>query len=195
MEKKIKSGIIKEINTTFVNHQELIDNIEGSILKQQYLEAFLLQGTYVEGLLKMRAQLAFYFEIEVPQKDKDSLLVKEIKKNVLNYNFYKLIEFLKKSGVISDSLAKDLDNFREKRNKIVHDLLTEMYSRSFQIELKDICALGKKIVTSDEFEDVVSFVEKVDKRITDALAEKTAKESIPPLVPPGKRKNRQEKEN
>ncbi len=36
-----------------MKHKELRDYIQGAILKQEYLEAFLMQGVYIEGLLKV----------------------------------------------------------------------------------------------------------------------------------------------
>ncbi len=149
-----------------MKHIELTNHIRGSILKQQYLEAFLVQGAYIESLLKLHADFSFFVETN---KIKDSEIINELRTEVSNYSLYKLIEFLNKTKLIKGTLAQDLHHFRAKRNKVVHDLLTEIYDDSFEEDLKEICALGEAIVTSEEFKSILSIVEYQDetnKKIT-----------------------------
>lgn len=142
-----------------MKHVELTNHIRGSILKQQYLEAFLVQGAYIESLLKLHADFSFFIQTN---EIKDSEIITELRKEVSNYGLYKLIEFLKKTKLIKSSLAQDLHHFRDKRNKVVHDLLTEIYNTTFEQELKSTCELGEEIVNSEEFGDILSIVESQD---------------------------------
>lgn len=138
-----------------MKHTELTNHIRGSILKQQYLEAFLVQGAYIESLLKSHADFSVWKET-VEMKNSD--FVGSLRKDIGDYGLYKLIEFLRKSKFISNSLAGDFHVYRNKRNSIIHDLLGQIYSESFEGEMRDICDLGERITSSDEFEEILAII-------------------------------------
>lgn len=43
-----------------MNREDLTNHIKGSYLKKQYLESFLVQSAYIEGLLKLLADYSFW---------------------------------------------------------------------------------------------------------------------------------------
>lgn len=145
-----------------MKHTELTNHIRGSILKQQYLEAFLVQGAYIESLLKMHADFSLWLEIN---ELKNSDLIKTLRKDVSNYGLYRLIEFLRRSKLISDTLAQQLHIYRDKRNEIVHRLLDKIYSASFEQEMRLVCELGEKLTSSGEFSDILDIIASHEEQI------------------------------
>lgn len=123
------------------------------------MEAFLVQGAYIESLLKSHADFSLWLEInELENSD----LIKTLRKDVTNYSLFRLVEFLRRSKLISNSLAQDLHIYRDKRNKIVHDLLDQINNESFEQEMREVCELGEKITSSTEFGDILDIIKDLE---------------------------------
>lgn len=109
------------------NYEHLVDKAEMAFLKKEYLEAFLIQSCIVEGVLKNYASR------------KLSSIVSQtvlLKNKIDKYELAKLIDALFIAGKIEKNLYEDLDNYRKKRNKIIHDLLSYENDDKLNEELK-----------------------------------------------------------
>jgi hypothetical protein len=157
-----------------MRHQELKDNIDGSILKKDYLEAFLMQSAYLEAVLKYVADYYFYISL-MPRKEKSGENVKfykEMRDNFRNKGLYELVNFLNEAGVFNKTLTKDINSYREKRNKILHDLIRQfLKSDTFEQELEKTCVLGNKILKDKSFEKMVIIIEQIDKDLKEKIDE------------------------
>ena len=78
---------------------ELVDHIKGSYLKRQYLEAFLVQSAYIEGLLKTFADYSFWLEMNEKIEAKNPLIL-ETRNKLQKYGLNELIDFLFRSNLI-----------------------------------------------------------------------------------------------
>src|SRR5574343_1856077 len=105
-----------------MKRQDLIDNIEGSRLKKQFLEAFLLQSTFIESLLKKLVVDDLSKEISLPvlleeykkgNYSAESKHVNFIREKLLRQNLYDIIEYLFKVEVITDDLKIKLHKYRD----------------------------------------------------------------------------------
>ncbi len=134
---------------------DLINNIEGSRLKKQFLEAFLLQGAYIEGLLKKLVENDLASSISIPLmienfkrhgEDIDYLTdtkqVGYIKEKILGQTLYEHIEYLYKMSIIDKKLQNNLHAYRVRRNEVVHDLVSNIYKASFEGDIEDLVTLG-----------------------------------------------------
>lgn len=139
-----------------MDHQDLVNHIEGSFLKKQFLEAFLVQSAYIEGLLKLYADYNFWQETK--DKIEKSQLLKELNKKLTRYSLNELIEFLFRTKLISEDQKNELNEYRERRNKVLHDLISEIRKEPFEKELKEICEKGKKIIESKEFIEMAEMI-------------------------------------
>ncbi|MEK7471374.1 MAG: hypothetical protein AAB623_01850 [Patescibacteria group bacterium] len=92
---------------------ELVDHIKGSYLKKQYLEAFLVQSAYIEGLLKIFADYKYWEDVR--QKGaKEAKMIVELRKRVRRFGLNELIDFLFKSDLIDDNQKKLFINIEKK---------------------------------------------------------------------------------
>lgn len=142
-------------------HQQLKNHIEGSILKEQYLEAFLVQSAYIESLLKLYVNYVFWDEFS---KDQDDTPMKKcLSKKLKKFNLYNAIEFLSDSEIINDEIKTNLHTYRQKRNDTLHELLQQIDNQEFDQHLKDICHLGENIINSTKLNEMSHFLIKIKK--------------------------------
>ncbi len=144
-----------------MRHKQLKNQIQGSILKEQYLEAFLVQSAYIEGLVRLYA-IYKYFEIFIYKSRKEKgkeKIVEVIEKRIKDYNLYHLINFLYESELLTKEEKKALDRYREKRNKVFHDLLTQIGMDEFEEELRKVCEDGNKIIESKKFKQMGALID------------------------------------
>jgi hypothetical protein len=141
--------------------EELRNHIKGSHLMGHDLEAFLIQSAYLEGLLKRIADYHLFSQTE-GKTYKDKLLV-AIKDDVEKYSLFDLIDLLERGGIITKEEAKALDNYRKKRNSVLHDLLRKSSSSTFDQEMKDVYVIGEKVMDSKEFKDMEEMSEEMEK--------------------------------
>ncbi len=107
---------LNKLNSSLVSmqHKELIDHIQGSILKKQYLEAFLVQSAYIEGLLKISVDYNFFkatYKDSRNSTDTDDIaanndIVSAVRDKLSNLTLNDLISFLDKSKLISSDQKK-----------------------------------------------------------------------------------------
>lgn len=177
-----------------MRHEQLRNQIQGSILKEHYLEAFLVQSAYIEGLVRLYADYK-YFDAFVYKREEKEKMIEIIAKRINDYNFYHLINFLYQSELLEDEERKVLDRYREKRNKVFHDLLTQIGMEKFEEELKKVCEDGNKIIDSKKFKRIGRLVDFMEKRREERKLEEANKklqlvteipESEPPKIEPEK---------
>lgn len=144
-----------------MKHRELTDHIKGSFLKQQYLEAFLVQGAYIESLLKMFADLNFRSATRM-HTVKGHDVIAAARRQLTEMGLYKLIIFIKEAGLISKEQSDQLDKYRERRNQIIHDLIKELKKEEFDAELKKVCEQGSKIIESDKFSKMGEILDQME---------------------------------
>ncbi|HRH25197.1 MAG TPA: hypothetical protein PLQ20_02575 [Candidatus Paceibacterota bacterium] len=176
-----------------MKRNDLINNIEGSRLKKQFLEAFLLQSAFIEGLLKKLVENNFFSNVTLPVlmqqlKDETKTLenkyIEKIKEKLLRQSLYEIIEHLETSGVIGKDLKKKLHEYRESRNAVLHDLVGKMSGQEFEIEIESLVSKGQEILqnesmviasnsvqSSEEFLDILNSKDpnKMDEYINDLL--------------------------
>lgn len=150
-----------------MKHEELRNHIWGSHLMRHNLEAFLIQSAYLEGLLKDITDYHFFSLIFSLTQGKFSTvgdnLYGAIKHIIEKYTFAELSDFLKREDKISNEEQTKLNEYRQKRNKILHDLLKQSASPTFDNELIDAYNLGKTILDSNEFKYMDSMLDKIEK--------------------------------
>ncbi|MCC2630845.1 MAG: hypothetical protein K0S38_654 [Candidatus Paceibacter sp.] len=138
-----------------MKRKDIIDNIDGSRLKKQFLEAFLLQSVFIESLLKKLIEIDLYenvtFKILREQMRKGDFTTKSkhaeyIEEKLLRQNLFEIIEYLFRIDVISGSLKKDLHKYRELRNGVLHDLVGKMSKAEFEKELEGLVGTGQAIL-------------------------------------------------
>lgn len=144
-----------------MKHRELTDHIKGSFLKQQYLEAFLVQGAYIESLLKMFADLNFASATRM-HSVKGHDVIAAAREQLTEMSLYKLIVFIKEAGLISKEKFDQLDKYRVIRNQTIHDLIKEIKKEEFDAELKKVCEQGNKIIESEEFSKIGEIIDKME---------------------------------
>ena len=146
-----------------MKHRELTNHIQGSFLKKQFLEAFLVQSAYIESLLKLYADFTFYKVTDT--KSFSDKMLSSLRKSIERYALEKLIRFLHESGLINDKQKKLLDAYRIKRNKVIHDLLKQMSDENFEIELREVCVEGTEIIESTEFKEIAEMIERSEEKL------------------------------
>jgi hypothetical protein len=154
-----------------MRHEQLKNHIKGSFLKEEYLEAFLVQSAYIESFLKIYADFNSWKSCGGEKMDDDPILV-TLYKQIQRYNLNELIDFLHKSKLISDEQKNLLNYYREKRNKVLHDLIQEISKETFERELQEACVVGNKIIDGEEFKKIhslINFVEEEDKKAGNAI--------------------------
>ncbi len=141
-----------------MKHRELTDHIKGSFLKRQYLEAFLVQGAYIESLLKLFADFNFFQVADINDPNHPKIL-DATRDNIERMGLNDLINFLHKADLISSEQKNLLHTYRIRRNKMLHDLITEIKKDEFDAELRAICEKGNEII---EHKDFIRMAELID---------------------------------
>jgi hypothetical protein len=137
-----------------MRRKDVLDNIEGSRLKKQFLEAFLLQSAFIESLLKKLIDDDFFssvtFKVMGDEFKKGNFLepkqISFIKERLLRQNLYEIIEYLGKIEVIDSELKRKLHKYRESRNDVLHDLVGKMSRDEFEAELEGLVSEGQIIL-------------------------------------------------
>lgn len=163
-----------------MKHRELTNHIKGSFLKRQFLEAFLVQSAYIESLLKLFADYSF-FNAAQDKAFSDKVLV-AARKNIEKFGMNDLVKFLHDAGLVSKEQKKLLNTYRERRNRMMHDLIKEIAKDGFEAELKEICEKGNEIIESAEIikiADLIDYMELPDK--TETVSDAPVQEQ-PPLL-------------
>ncbi len=144
-----------------MKYQELRDHILGSHLMRHNLETFLIQSAYLESLLKTYAD--FHFFTETGGKSFDNKLLNAVKKDIEKYSLSNLVDLLKRADLVSSEQKKLLDEYRIKRNKVLHDLLGQVASESFEQELIAVYNTGTKITETEEFKRIENILDEMEK--------------------------------
>ena len=118
------------------NYQHLLDEAEGAYLKQEYLEAFLIQSCIIEGVVKNYAAEKLDYIIVGNNLLKDKFD---------NWDVSRLVDSLLIAGKIDSFLYKKLNDYRKKRNNVIHDLLSHEDKNLLDGELKSAYELGKEM--------------------------------------------------
>lgn len=140
---------------------ELVNHIKGSYLKKQYLEAFLVQSAYIEGLLKILLDYKYWEEVEKRGVEVNKIN-EEIRIRVRKFGLSELADFLKKIELIDNNQKKKIDEYRLKRNKVLHDLVLQISTDDFEKELKATCELGDRITDDEKFKKIESILDGVE---------------------------------
>ncbi len=136
-----------------MKRKQLVDHIQGSYLKEQYLEAFLVQSAYIEGLIRVFADYQYWQKVTEKKKKKDPVIV-ELRRRIEKYNLSELIYFLFRSNLIDVDQKNILNGYKEKRNIVMHDLVKQIAASEFTKELKTACELGNKIIGDSKFKEI-----------------------------------------
>jgi hypothetical protein len=143
-----------------MKHRELTDHIQGSFLKKQYLEAFLVQSAYIESLLKLYVDFSLYNLVgDKHFEDKVSL---SMRKKFDKFNLNDLIKFLYDAEKISKQQRDALNMYRENRNRILHYIIQEIGKDGFEESLKEICILGNEIIGGQEFIRMATIIDNIE---------------------------------
>ena len=137
----------------------LINHIKGSFLKEQYLEAFLVQSAYIENLLKVFANYSFFVDTKATA---GSAMALAVAKRIEKYGFGELVDFLHEAKLIDEDQQNILDQYRKQKNKVMQDLLKDLRRDEFEKELRTICERGTVIMESKPFRDMAELVEALD---------------------------------
>ena len=143
-----------------MKHKELTNHIQGSFLKKQFLEAFLVQSAYIESLLKLYIDYTFFLETEGASFT--NKMLDTFRESVERYGMAQVVSFLYKSELITDEQKKLLDSYRVRRNKVMHDLLGEINDIRFEEELEAICKKGTEIIENKAFKEMAELIENYD---------------------------------
>jgi hypothetical protein len=160
-----------------VHHKQLTNHIKGSVLKEQFLEAFLVQSAYIESLLKLYARFIIYTTTK--GESHTNKVLKVITGDIERYGLHDLLRFLYKTESISKDEHALLDKYRNQRNRVLHDLVAEIRKDTFDKELEVICTLGTTIIEDKKFKEMASIVEEVEKAIEDAKHKAQDKSTSP----------------
>lgn len=144
-----------------MNHEELISRMRNLYQNKQYLEAFLLQSTYIEELITICAQFNFIGVVyPVMVNDSNEIVIKEIEKKIGNLSAVQKIDFIVKAGFFDKTIASRLNNYRTKRNEVVHGLVRQIKKGDFEFNLKETYEEGARIINENSFAEVVFLVQR-----------------------------------
>lgn len=116
------------------NYRKLVDKAELAFLNKRYLEAFLIQSCLFESVTKSFAYLFLKSTFESNQT---------LKQKSNNFELARLTDELFIAGKITQKTYDNLDNYRKKRNKIIHQILNFKDIKIFEKELKKTYEAGR----------------------------------------------------
>lgn len=150
-----------------MKQQELQDQIKGYSLLGHFLQAFLVQTAYLEGLIKLLTDFTHFIEIErrsnAAAEVYQSKFIKCVQKDIKRQSVSRSIGLLKDSETISEQLAKDLLDYFRVRNEIIHDLINQMDSTSFMERLRVAVERGDVIMKDSSFDKMIKLAESREK--------------------------------
>lgn len=164
-----------------MKRKQLVNHIQGSYLKEEYLEAFLVQSAYIEGLLRTFADYQFWQQTSEELKKNNPLMV-ELRKRIKRYNLGELIDFLFKSNLIDRDQKGRLNDYWQKRNSVMHDLVTQMATNEFTKELKITCELGDKIIEDVKFKEIEKILDDVDIMMGESVSRNNSPTEMSQLI-------------
>lgn len=162
-----------------MKHRELTDHIKGSFLKRQYLEAFLVQSAYIESLLKLSADYSFFLATSKVRKPSPPKILEVVSRNLERMALNDLINFLYKAEVITKKQKDLLDEYRIRRNKMLHDLITEIQKDKFEVELREICEKGTLIIEDQAFIEMADLIDFLEKPQSTENVDQTSQAKLP----------------
>lgn len=124
------------------------------------LEAFVLQSAYIESLLKLFVDIKLSLAI----RDIDSSVMKSIKKRVEQYSLYELTRFVFDNNWLPKENKDLFKDYRIKRNKVLHDLLRQIATKKFDVEIGEVYRKGREISTLTEFSITDRFYSVIEKQ-------------------------------
>lgn len=116
------------------NYRQLVNKAELAFSEKRYLEAFLIQSCLFESVIKSFALLFLksIFESHPNLRQKSN-----------NFELARLVDELFIAGKINKKLYENLDNYRKKRNQVIHKILKFKDVRTFEKELRDTYKAGR----------------------------------------------------
>lgn len=148
-----------------MNYQDLRDHIKGSHLMKHNLEAFFIQSAYVEGIFKIYADFSLFSE--TGGKSYENKLLMAIKKDLEKYSFANLIDLLKRANLLPEEQKQNLDDYRKKRNQVIHDLLSKVADSNFENELISAYEIGEKIMNAEKFKQIEIMLDDIEKKVSE----------------------------
>lgn len=168
-----------------MKHFQLINHIKGSFLKEEYLEAFLLQSIYIEAMVKTYAEYSFYDAIdkiakrnvEFEELESNKILLWKYEE-IKTLTIMSVVLTLHKSELILDEQKKSLIKYIEQRNRIVHSLLEEMITQreEFENQLKEAYELGENMRDSEWFKKMVHLVDRIEGAVQEKIQQNKQEE-------------------
>jgi hypothetical protein len=145
-----------------MNREDLTNHIKGSYLKKQYLESFLVQSAYIEGLLKLLADYSFWDQNKEKIKEGGKMIL-NLRKRVGELSLSELVKFLHESDLIDKEQKECLNKYRSKRNSVLRDLVSKLQNAELNNEIKEACDLGNEIITKDNFKTIEKIIDELEK--------------------------------
>ncbi len=145
-----------------MNREDLTNHIKGSYLKKQYLESFLVQSAYIEGLLKLLADYSFWDQNKEKIKEGGKMIL-NLRKRVGELSLSELVKFLHESDLIDKEQKECLNKSRSKRNSVLRDLVSKLQNAELNNEIKEACDLGNEIITKDNFKTIEKIIDELEK--------------------------------
>lgn len=118
------------------NYRKLVNKAESAFLDKRYLEAFLIQSCLFESVIKGFAHLFLKPTFDAHQS---------LKQKSNNFELSRLTDDLFIAGKITQKTYDDLDNYRKKRNKVIHQILNFKNLKDFEKELKNTYEAGRSM--------------------------------------------------
>lgn len=117
-------------------YHELVAKAETAFFERRFLEAFLIQACLFESVIKDFAALSLksVFEGHPNLRSKSK-----------NFEVARLVDELFVAGVISKDLYQNLDEYRRKRNKVIHQILKFETQVGIEKELKKAYEAGREM--------------------------------------------------
>lgn len=147
-----------------MKRNELVNHIKGSYLKKQYLEAFLVQSAYIEGILKLFMDYKFWQNVVDGGKE-DSKMINELRQEVGKYSLNESIIFLSKCDFLDKNQTQDFHEYRKRRNNVMHDLVKQIATTEFEKEMRQTCDLGDKIIDNPKFQEIEDILDSIEQDI------------------------------
>lgn len=144
-----------------MNREDLTNHIKGSYLKKQYLESFLVQSAYIEGLLKLLADYSFWEENQDKLKE-GSRMINTLRRRLNDWTLNELIKFLRDCELIDEEQKKSLIKYKDKRNSVLHDLVSKLQNQDLVDEIKSACDLGNDIISKENFKNMEKMIDDLE---------------------------------
>ena len=123
-----------------------------------------MQSSYLEAVLKYIVDFQVFTATKENDEtdEKKSKILREIRKSYTKKSLYELTIFLHEVGVFSNEVKENLHEYRSKRNKVLHDLITQIRDEKFDSELRLICELGEKILDDNNFSRMAKMIQIIE---------------------------------